>query len=88
MLVTGPPAWSQASPKAILLLIEALRNPSDIALIDSEIEFGILLEMGEAVVKSTHYNALFCLGLVPFILVLIMSILSSRLITKSKGRFA
>ena len=48
----------------------------------------ILLEMGEAVVKSVHYNALFCLGLVPFVLVLFMSILSSRLITKSKARFA
>ncbi len=48
----------------------------------------ILLEMGEAVVKSTHYNALFCLGLVPFILVLFMSVLSSRLTTKNKARFA
>jgi phosphate ABC transporter permease protein PstC len=48
----------------------------------------ILLEMGEAVVQSTHYNALFCLGIVPFVLVLVLSILSSRLIIKSKGRFA
>jgi hypothetical protein len=31
---------------------------------------------------------LFCLGIVPFVLVLLLSILSSRLITKSKARFA
>jgi len=47
----------------------------------------ILLEMGEAVVKSTHYSALFCLGIVPFIFVLLLSLLSSRLISKSSGRF-
>jgi phosphate transport system permease protein len=48
----------------------------------------ILLEMGEAVVRSTHYNALFCLGIVPFIFVLFLSLLSSRLITQNKARFA
>ncbi len=48
----------------------------------------ILLEMGEAVVRSLHYNALFCLGIVPFIIVLIFSFLSSRLIAKTKTRFA
>lgn len=48
----------------------------------------ILLEMGEAVVGSLHYNALFCLGIVPFVLVLFLSVLSSRMITKSKARFA
>ena len=47
----------------------------------------ILLEMGEAVVKSLHYNALFCLGIVPFVIVLFLSVLSSRLITKVHGRF-
>jgi len=48
----------------------------------------ILLEMGEAVVGSLHYNSLFCLGIVPFIIVLVLSFLSSRLISKTKARFA
>jgi phosphate transport system permease protein len=47
----------------------------------------ILLEMGEAVIGSLHYRALFCLGIIPFILVLLLSIISSRLIKKSVGRF-
>ena len=47
----------------------------------------ILLETGEAVVGSLHYNALFCLGIVPFVSVLFLSVLSSRLITKGKTRF-
>ncbi|MBN2014228.1 MAG: phosphate ABC transporter permease subunit PstC [Candidatus Altiarchaeota archaeon] len=47
----------------------------------------ILLEMGEAVIGSLHYNALFCLGIIPFTVVLIMSIISSRLIKKGVGRF-
>jgi len=47
----------------------------------------ILLEMGEAVVGSLHYNALFCLGIIPFVLVLFLSALSNRMTTKNKARF-
>lgn len=47
----------------------------------------ILLEMGEAVVGSLHYNALFALGIVPFIIVLTFSFLSSKLISKTSSRF-
>jgi phosphate transport system permease protein len=72
----------------VLVIGNVEKMPSGLLSPGETLTSAILLEMGEAVVKSTQYNALFCLGLVPFILVLIMSILSSRLITKSKGRFA
>lgn len=45
---------------------------------------GILLEMGETVVGSLHYNAIFCLGITLFIIVFILSILSNYIITKSR----
>ncbi|MEM2918408.1 MAG: phosphate ABC transporter permease subunit PstC [Candidatus Altiarchaeota archaeon] len=48
----------------------------------------ILLEMGESTVKSLHYSALFSLGLIPLIIVLILSFISNRLILKTKERFA
>lgn len=74
---------------AVVLVIgnvEAM--PSTILEPGETLTSAILLEMGEAVVKSTHYNALFCLGIVPFIIVLFLSTLSSRLIIKNKVRFA
>lgn len=74
---------------AVVLVIgnvEAM--PSTILEPGETLTSAILLEMGEAVVKSTHYNALFCLGIIPFIIVLFLSTLSSRLIIKNKVRFA
>lgn len=47
----------------------------------------ILLEMGEAVIGSLHYNALFFLGIIPFTVVLVLSMISSRLIPKEVERF-
>jgi len=44
----------------------------------------ILLEMGEAVIGSLHYNALFCLAIILFIIVFILSILSNYILSKSK----
>jgi ABC-type phosphate transport system permease subunit len=44
--------------------------------------------MGEAVIGSLHYNALFALGIVPFIIILTLSIVSGRLSPKRTGRFA
>ncbi len=60
-----------------------------LSLLDSgeTLTTAILLEMGEAVIGSLHYNALFCLGIIPFIIVLFLSIISSRLISKSVTRF-
>lgn len=66
--------------------VEAM--PSTIFEPGETLTSAILLEMGEAVVKSTHYNALFSLGIIPFIIVLFLSTLSSRLIIKNKVRFA
>lgn len=74
---------------AVVLVIgnvEAM--PSTIFEPGETLTSAILLEMGEAVVKSTHYTALFSLGIVPFIIVLFLSTLSSRLIIKNKVRFA
>jgi len=45
---------------------------------------GILLEMGETVVGSLHYNALFCLGIILFTIVFILSVLSNYIISKSR----
>jgi phosphate transport system permease protein len=61
-----------------------------ISLLDSgeTLTSAILLEMGEAVIGSLHYNALFALGIIPFIIILTLSIVSSRLIPKRAGRFA
>lgn len=42
----------------------------------------ILLEMGEAAVGSTHYNALFSLGMILFTIGLALSLISNRLISK------
>lgn len=72
----------------VLVIGNVEKMPSGLLSPGETLTSAILLEMGEAVVGSVHYNALFCLGLVPFILVLFMSILSSRLITKNKARFA
>ncbi len=60
-----------------------------LSLLDSgeTLTSAILLEMGEAVIGSLHYNALFCLGIIPFLIVLVLSMLSSRLITKRVSRF-
>jgi phosphate ABC transporter permease protein PstC len=72
----------------VLVIGNVEKMPSSLLSPGETLTSAILLEMGEAVVQSTHYNALFCLGIVPFVLVLLLSILSSRLITKSKARFA
>jgi phosphate transport system permease protein len=72
----------------VLVIGNVEKMPSGLLSPGETLTSAILLEMGEAVVGSVHYNALFCLGLVPFVLVLFMSILSSRLITKNKARFA
>jgi len=60
-----------------------------LSLLDSgeALTSAILLEMGEAVIGSLHYNALFCLGIIPFIIVLFLSIISSRLVSKRVSRF-
>lgn len=60
-----------------------------LSLLDSgeTLTSAILLEMGEAVIGSLHYNALFCLGIIPFIFVLLLSIISSRLVKKEVSRF-
>jgi phosphate transport system permease protein len=44
----------------------------------------IAAEMGEAVFGSTHYNALFALGIVLFTVNLILNLLAIRLIKKKK----
>jgi phosphate transport system permease protein len=72
----------------VLVIGNVEKMPSSLLSPGETLTSAILLEMGEAVVQSVHYNALFCLGIVPFVLVLLLSILSSRLITKSKARFA
>ncbi len=46
----------------------------------------IAAEMGEAVLGSTHYNALFAIGIVLFVITFILSSIASRLIKKSGGR--
>ena len=60
-----------------------------LSLLDSgeTLTSAILLEMGEAVIGSLHYNALFCLGIIPFIFILLLSIISSRLVKKQVSRF-
>lgn len=60
-----------------------------LSLLDSgeTLTTAILLEMGEAVIGGVHYNALFCLGIIPFIIVLFFSVISSRLISKRVSRF-
>ncbi|MFZ2455408.1 MAG: phosphate ABC transporter permease subunit PstC [Candidatus Altiarchaeia archaeon] len=74
---------------AIVLVIGNVEKmPASLLSPGETLTSAILLEMGEAVVQSVHYNALFCLGIVPFVLVLVLSVLSSRLITKNKARFA
>lgn len=74
---------------AVVLVIGNMEAmPSTILEPGETLTSAILLEMGEAVVKSTHYNALFCLGIVPFIIVLFLSTLSSRLMIRNKVRFA
>jgi len=74
---------------AVVLVIGNVEQmPSGFLSPGETLTSAILLEMGEAVVGSLHYNALFCLGIVPFVIVLVLSILSSRLITKTKARFA
>jgi phosphate transport system permease protein len=61
-----------------------------LSLLDSgeTLTSAILLEMGEAVIGSLHYNALFCLGIIPFIIILTLSIISSKLIPTRSSRFA
>lgn len=46
----------------------------------------IAAEMGEAVLGSTHYNALFAIGIVLFVITFILSSFASRLIKRSGGR--
>jgi len=72
----------------VLVIGNVERMPTSLVSPGETLTSAILLEMGEAVVQSVHYNALFCLGIVPFVLVLVLSVLSSKLITKSKARFA
>ena len=56
-------------PKSILKPGEALTST-------------ILLEMGEAIVGSMHYSALFALGIVLFFIVLVLSLISNRLLMR------
>lgn len=72
----------------VLVIGNVEKMPTSLLSPGETLTSAILLEMGEAVVQSVHYNALFCLGIVPFVLVLVLSVLSSKLITKSKARFA
>ncbi len=60
-----------------------------LSLLDSgeTLTSAILLEMGEAVIGSLHYNALFCLGIIPFTIALLLSIASNSLIPKRISRF-
>jgi phosphate transport system permease protein len=72
----------------VLVIGNVEKMPASLLSPGETLTSAILLEMGEAVVQSVHYNALFCLGIVPFVLVLVLSVLSSRLISKNKARFA
>ncbi len=56
-------------PKSILKPGEALTST-------------ILLEMGEAIVGSMHYSALFALGIVLFFIVLVLSLISNMLLMR------
>lgn len=71
----------------VLVIGNVEKMPSSFLESGETLTSAILLEMGEAVVGSLHYNALFCLGIVPFIFVLAISLLSSKLRTKSEKRF-
>ncbi len=61
----------EGMPKSILKPAEALTS-------------AILLEMGEASQGSPHYSALFSLGCILFVIVLTMSIISNRILRKSR----
>ncbi|MBN2251300.1 MAG: phosphate ABC transporter permease subunit PstC [Candidatus Altiarchaeota archaeon] len=42
---------------------------------------GILLEMPEAAVGSLHYSALFCLGIILFLIVFVLSLISNHIVS-------
>ena len=73
---------------AVVLVIGNVEKfPTGFLVPGETLTSAILLEMGEAVVNSLHYRALFCLGIVPFVFVLVLSVLSSRLISRNHERF-
>jgi phosphate transport system permease protein len=73
---------------AVALVIgNAERLPMSLLDSGETLTTAILLEMGEAVIGSLHYSALFCLGIIPFMVVLFLSIISSRLVSKRVTRF-
>ena len=47
----------------------------------------ILLEMGEAAVGSLHYSALFALGILLFVMVMVLNIISNAWLGKGAGRY-
>jgi phosphate ABC transporter permease protein PstC len=63
----------------VLVLGNVERVPTGLLQTGEALTSAILLEMGEAVVGSSHYSALFAVGMILFTIVLILSLISNQL---------
>ncbi len=70
----------------VLVLGNVEKIPSSLLEPGEALTSAILLEMGEAIVGSMHYSALFALGVILFFIVLVMSLTSNILLVKYRIR--
>ena len=66
----------------VLVLGNVEKIPTSLLEPGEALTSAILLEMGEAIVGSMHYSALFALGIVLFFIVLVLSLISNVLLIK------
>jgi len=72
----------------VLVIGNVAKLPSSLLDPGEAITSAILLEMGEAVVGSLHYSALFALGCILFFITFILSLISNYLLEKYDLRYS